>query len=281
MKIFVKSKRRRMFTGSLATSFQFFIYVLYLNGSVIFAQTAGDLIAQGDAFHNQFDTYNAFKTYKAASELDSTNFEVLWKMAGELIDMGNELPKSDDQELKYHESEILARKAVQLNPNHAKGHVMLALALEKTALDESGSDRIKALGLSRMAAEKALEIDPDEDMGHSLLGRWNREIANTGWLTKTYSKIFVITTPPASYEKAIEYFTKAIGINRTFISHYLELGKTYVLVEKWTEAGEAFQKAVDLPVTQKSDSKWQREAKHYLQLLQQGNHSELTDSIEE
>jgi len=281
MKIFVKSKRPLTIIDTGPAILLFFFIILLSNGRAIDAQTVGELIAQGDALHSQFDTYNAFKAYKAASILDSTNFDVLWKMAGELIDMGNELPKSSDQTAKYREAEAEARKAIQLNPNHAKGHVMLALAIEKTALDHTGAERIKALNQSRMAAEKALEINSEEDLGHSVLGRWNRDMTNTAWLTKTFSKLFIVSTPPATYEKAVDQFSKAIAINQNYISHYLELGKTYVLLEKWNEAGEAFQKVVDLPVTQKSDSKWQRVAKHYLQLLQQGNHSELVDSIEE
>lgn len=277
MNILVKSDQLRTMISTIV----FFVTIAFTSGRPIDAQTVSELIAQGDALHNQFDTYGAFKAYKAASILDSTNFDVLWKMAGELIDMGNELPKSNDQAAKYREAEVISRKAIYLNPNHTKGHVMLALALEKTALGYTGTDRVKTLNQSRIAAEKAIEINAEEDLALSLLGRWNREMTNTAWITRTFSKLFVVSTPPATYEKAADQFAKAIAINHNCISHYLELGKTLVLLEKWTEADEAFQKVMDLQVTQKSDSKWQRVAKHYLQLLQQGNHSELVDSIEE
>lgn len=277
MNILVKSVQLRTMINTIV----FFVTIAFTSGRPIVSQTVSELIAQGDALHNQFDTYGAFKAYKAASILDSTNFEVLWKMAGELIDMGNELPKSNDQAAKYREAEAISRKAIYLNPNHAKGHLMLALALEKTALGYTGTDRVKTLNQSRIAAEKAVEINAEEDLALSLLGRWNREMTNTAWITRTFSKLFVVSTPPATYEKAADQLAKAIAINHNCISHYLELGKTYVLLEKWTEADEAFQKVMDLQVTQKSDSKWQRVAKHYLQLLQQGNHSELVDSIEE
>jgi tetratricopeptide (TPR) repeat protein len=281
MKTLVKSKRRSISVYSFSAISVFFVNIQLLSSQTLFSQSTEDLVAKGNAFHNQFDTYNAFKTYHAAYESDSTCFEAIWKMAGELIDMGNELPKSDDQMLKYNEAVNIAARAVQLNPNNAKGHLMLASALEKTALDKSGADRIKILNQSRAAAEKALQINADEDMGYNLLGRWNLEMANTGWLTKVFTKIFVTTSPPASYENALDCFQKAIRINQNSISHYIELGKTYVFLEKWTEAGEVFNKVIDLPGNEKSDSKWQREARHYLQLLQQGNHSELTDSIEE
>lgn len=281
MNIPVKSKRLSCSICNFSVITLFFANMLLVGWQQIFPQSAGEWIAQGDAFHNQFDTYNAFKAYKAAHDLDTTNFDALWKMAGELIEMGNELPKSNDQMLKYHEAVEIAGKAVALNPNHAKGHVMLAAALEKTASDKSGAERIKLLNQSRTAAEKAVEINPGEDIGHSLLGRWNREMANIGWVTKTYCKLFIVSTPPATYENAVDHFNKAIGINPNYISHYLELGKTNVYLDKWAEAGDAFTKVMDLTATEKSDSKYQREARHYLQLLQQGNYSELSDSIEE
>ncbi len=276
----VKSKRLcGFFHFSQIT--MFFANLLMLSGPSLYTQSAAELIAQGDAFHRQLDTYNAFKTYKAAYELDTTNFDAIWKMAGELIDMGNELPKSNDQILKYQEAVAVASKAVELNPNHSKGHVLLAAALEKIALYKSGGERIKLLNQSRTAAEKAIMIDPGEDLGHHLLGRWHREMTNIGWLTKAFSKVFVVSTPPATFENAVDHFTRAISINPNYIAHYLELGKTYLFLEKWAEAGEAFTKVTELPLTEKGDSKYQRDARHYLQLLQQGNYSELLDSIEE
>lgn len=281
MNIPVKSRRLMNSVCNFSVISLFFANMFLLHGQPVFPQSADEWIAQGDAFHVKFDTYSAFKAYKAAYDLDTTNFDAIWKMAGELIDMGNELPKSSDQMLKYQEAASIAGKAVELNPNHAKGHIMLAVALEKMASDKSGAERIKILNQSRTAAEKAIEINPGEDIGHNLLGRWNRAMTNIGWLTKTYCKLFVVNTPPATYEGAVDHFTKAIAINQNYISHYLELGKTNVSLEKWAEAGAAFTKVLELPLTEKGDSKYQREAKHYLQMLQQGNYSELSDSIEE
>lgn len=245
------------------------------------AQTASQLIGQGDAFHKQFDTYNAYKSYKSASETDSTNFEALWKMANELIEMGNELPKSPDQKTKYAEAESMARRAVQLNPNHSKGHLVLAMAIEKVALNETGGDRIRLLNRLHAEAEKGLAINPQEDGCHHLLGRWNRTITNIGWLSKTWLRIFSGSFPQASGEHAIDHFKKAISINANDLSHYLELGKTYVYMEKWNDAKEGFEKVMTLPIVTKSDRKWQRDANNYLELLKTANYSELKDAVQE
>lgn len=277
----VKSGRRNAFGIIYCALSLFFVITFTPQSTLLFAQTPDELIAQGNSFHDHFDTYNAYKAFKLAYESDTTNYDAMWKMASELIDMGNELPKSADQNQKYSEALDIAAKAVQLNPNNAKGHIIMALALEKTALDKSGTDRIKVLNQARGAAEKAIEINPDEDLGYGLLGRWHVAMANTGWITRTYSNLFVVSTPAASYDTAIEQFKKAIALRPVGISHYLELGKTYAILEKWTQAGEEFEKILTLPVADKSDSKSQREAKHYLQLLQQNKFSELTDIIEE
>ncbi len=245
------------------------------------AQTAGQFIAQGDVFHNQFDTFNAFKAYQSASQADSTNFEALWKMANELIDMGNELPKSADQKNKYAEAETIARKAVQLNPNHSKGRLVLAMAIEKVALNETGNDRIRLLNRLHTEADKGLAINPQEDGCHHLLGRWNRSIAAISWLSRTWTRIFSGGFPQASNDKAIEHFKKAIAINDGDLSHYLELGKTYVALEKWSDAKEAFEKVIAMPMVTKSDRKWQRDANNYLQLLKTPNYSDLKDAVQE
>jgi tetratricopeptide (TPR) repeat protein len=261
--------------------FVFFVMIVLGPVSALGAQTVSQLIGQGDTFHKQFDTFNAFKAYKTAAESDSTNFEALWKMTYELIEMGNELPKSADQKNKYKEAEASARKAVLLNPNHAKGHWVLALAFEKVALDETGNERIRLLNQLRLEAEKGLGVNPKEDACHHLLGRWHRTVSNIGWVTKTWSKIFATSLPPASLEKSVEHFKKAIELNGNDLSHRLELGKTYVCMEKWNEAKEIFDKVGTMTLLTKNDRKWQRDAANYLQLLKTSSYSDLRDAVQE
>ena len=260
----------------------FFIYILILISRDLNAQTAGTWVLQGDSLHELYDTEGAYKSYKSALDLDGENFEALWKTADELIELGDVLPKSADQEIKYSEAVKFARKAVAVNPDHSDGHLILAMAIEKTALYKSGKEKLTLLNEVKMEAQRSLELNVQKDMAHCLIGRWNRSVINTNWLVKGMVKLIDRTIiGDASNEQAIVHFNAAIKINGSYPPYYIELGKTFVFMDKWNDAKGAFEKVLDIVCTSKYDRRWKRDAKSYLQLLNMQRYSDLKDAVEE
>lgn len=257
-------------------SFLFFVIV-----SSSFCQTAQTFITAGDQYFHQYDMANAFEAYQKASQMDSTNFDALWKMAETLIELGNELPKSLDQKTKYLEAEAVARKAVNLNPNHFRGHVALALAFDRLASTQSGSERVHTLNLMRIETEKALKLNDKCSRGFWLLGKWHREMANASWLAKTWSRLFDGSFPASSYKEAAANFQHCVELDDTTMVYRLDLGKTFVLLEQWDDVKTEFDKALDMRPLGKNDRKYQRDATRYLEWLAAKRFSELKDAVEE
>jgi len=260
----------------------FFIYLFFSFSHNLASQTTQQWIQNGDSLHEEYDTEGAYKAYKNAWELSGDNFEAAWRIAGELIDLGDALPKSTDQEARYTEAVLFARKAVTLNPDHSEGHLILALAIEKCALYKTGKEKLTLLGEVKTEAKKTLELNAQQDLAHCLIGRWNRSVINANWLVKGMVKLIDRTIiADASNEQAVDHFQQAVRINGAYPPYYLELGKTFTLMEKWDEAQTAFQKAADLSCPSKFDRKWKREAKNYIQLLTAHRYSDLKDAVEE
>nr|HNH30322.1 hypothetical protein [bacterium] len=84
----------------------------------------------------------------------------------------------------------------------------------------------------------------------------------------------------AAISRSIEHFQRAIRLHRDEPRHYLELGRTLVLIERWNEADSAFTKAAELPWQDRYAHRHRRDARHYRELLREGRYAELKNSIE-
>lgn len=246
------------------------------------AQSTQEIIAKGDALRQTFDTRGAFELYSAAYRLDSTNVDVLCRLSQELIELGNELPKSDDQKSRYDEALTYARKAMKHAEDSLRVFEVLGRAIEKVVLYESGKKKIKLLTELYSVAAAGVAGDSLNDRCLHLLGRWHWTMMDVNWLVKGYSQLTDGRLPEEpSHEKAEQYFLKAIAVNGRCIGHFIDLGKTYVRLENWHDARLAFEEIAVLPNQSKSDARWKRDARKYLTILESGEYAHLKDAVEE
>jgi len=235
---------------------------------VFFVQAAGGhaaeasvqtLIARGDSAYDAFDNETALQLYQRAQEADSSNCEVLWKLARAHVDVG-ESAGEELQRQHYTLAEQIDRRAVELCPDNADAHLGLAIAVGRVALLEGGKKKVRLSREVKAEAEKALELDPNMDIAHHVLARWHREVANLSGLLKMFAKVLYGGLPPASHDTAVEHFQKAIELNPTYINHHLELGITYEDMKMWAEAAESYSKVAELPESDSGDAGHKEEA---------------------
>ena len=81
--------------------------------------------------------------------------------------------------------------------------------------------------LLKLEAEKTVALDPKQDIGYYLLGRWNYGVANVGLLSRTFVKVVYGGLPQASNEEAIADFKKAIELAPDRIIHHAGLATVY------------------------------------------------------
>ncbi len=227
--------------------------LLFVNG---FAQEdINTLFANGDSLFNLFDNEAALENYQKAYDLDSTNYGVCWKLSRTYVDVGETL--QDEARADYYQkSNFYAQKAVELNPEGARGHRTFSIAIGRVALDAGAKERVRLSKEVKKEADMAIKLDPNDDIAYHVLGRWNRKLANLSWIERGFANMFLGGVPEdASEENAATAFKKAIEINPGYINHHLELGLTYEMMDMEEEAKAEYQKCLNLPKSSAADDK--------------------------
>ena len=237
--------------------------------SALMAQTAQEWIQKGDEAYAKLNNQAALNAYQKAVELDPNNYEALWKLSRAYVDVGETLKDKDKRREYFEKAEEFARKAIEVNPDGSKGHLTLSIALGRVALDASPKERIRLSKEIKAEVDKALQLDPNDDIAWHVLGRWHRKLATLSWIEKKFANIFLGGVPKeASLEKAVEAFQKAIELNPGHINHHLELAITYEKMGQKEKAIAEYKKVLELPIKDADDPEHKAYAKERLEDLE-------------
>lgn len=236
------------------------------------AQTAAEHIQAGDQAFAVFDDVKALEHFQAALKLEADNYEALWKASRAMVDIADVIPATEkdvkEQKKKmYTEATALARKAVAANPNDTWGHFQYAAANGKRLLLLGKKEQIDASKAVRAEIDKAIELDETNHLAWHALGRWHRRMDEIGGAKRFFGSIVYGSIPKGSFEESEKALRKAIELHPEYANHYLELGRTLVALKKYDEAGECFQKCIDLPKTTSKDDVLKAEARAELAAL--------------
>jgi len=230
--------------------------------------SAGDLIAKGDVAYKKFDNKAALKYYSAALETEPRNYEAAWKSARAYVDVGEKLSNTKERRFYYEKGYEYAQKAVAANPNGSKGHLFLSIAIGRVALDAGAKERVKLSKEVKSEVDKALAIDPQDDVAWHVLGRWHRRLSSLSWIEKNFANMFLGGVPKeASMENAVDCFKRAIQLNPSHINHHLELAITYEEMGKKDLAVAAYNKVLELPIRDADDEDHKKEAEERLKKM--------------
>jgi tetratricopeptide (TPR) repeat protein len=235
-------------------------------------QTAADHIRQGDEYYAQFDDAKALEEYLAAVKLEPGNYEALWKTSRAYFDLGDltsqtEANWAEKQKKLYTEAKSYAERAIRANPDDTWGHFFRSAAMGKYALMLGKKDQINMSKVIKSEIEKAIELDPSNDLAYHALGRWHRRMAEIGGAQRFFGGILYGSIPKGTFEESEKYLKKAIELNPDYTNHHLELGRTYLAMKKPDLAAQEFQKVLELPNTTSKCPQYKKEAEEELAQL--------------
>jgi tetratricopeptide (TPR) repeat protein len=214
-------------------------------------------VAAGDAAIEKLDLEGGIAAYRSALEADPDSFEANWKLARALTDKATLSTDPKEQKALCVEAEKLARKAIELDPKNSEGHTYLAVAVGKLALFEGGKRKVELSKEVKAEAEKALQLNPDDDVALHVLAIWNREMVQLGWFLKTFAQMLYGKFPPASLDTAITDLRRASELKPDAIPHHVELGITLAAAKQWAEAKTELDKGLALPIAGVTDDYYQ------------------------
>jgi hypothetical protein len=162
-----------------------------------------------------------------------------------------------------------AREAVKVAPDSAAGHLELAVALGRQALKEGPKIRLSLSREIKSEVDRTLALNPAQGRAWHVLALWNRKLASLNFMERTVAKTVLGGVPKgASMENAVANMQKAIELEPAYLNHRLEQGRTFMQLNRKSEARRELERAVALaPVGSPLDPKYQAEARELLARL--------------
>jgi tetratricopeptide (TPR) repeat protein len=159
----------------------------------------------------------ALKIYGDAERAESSNSARLCVLARHYCDLTYLTNSPLAQKSLTERAAACSQRAVNSDTNNATAHACLAVCYAKLCTFADIKTKLNYSRLFKVEAEKAIALDPKQDVAYYLLGRWNYGVANVGLLSRALVKVIYGGLPKASNENAIANFKKAIELapNRT------------------------------------------------------------------
>jgi tetratricopeptide (TPR) repeat protein len=198
-------------------------------------------IARADELSNSGRYSEARYLLEGLSVRYEGDAEVLWRLGKSYVDLGEVDP---EEERKWFGLGVRTlRAAVAADSMSGAAVFNLAIAVGRDGLVRGNREKAEASREVKMLAERALEIDPQNDGAYHLLGRWHREVESLGFFTRAVVRAVYGGLPDASYEEALASFQKAYELSPR-MAHLLEIGICKDLLGRELEARSIYERVI-------------------------------------
>ena len=241
---------------------------LLLACATIWGGPADDLVKNGDEFDLKLQASQALDFYLAAEKLEPKNAGLLiLRIASQYRHL---MADATTREEKLRLGGIglnYAQRAAVLAPNDSEAQLSPAISYGKMVAIQGVKEQAEASRRIKDAADKAIRLDPNNDLAWHVLGRWNRVLAGVNGVKRALASLLYGELPAGSNAKAVLCFQKAIQINPNRLMHYIELGQTYAQMGKAADARRLIAKGLAMPDVEKDDPEIKRRGRETLAKL--------------
>lgn len=211
-------------------------------------------LLEGDAAYDAIDYAAADSLYAIAYAQDSTDPGVLWRLARLHVCIGDTVP--DDEKIEwYRKAERYARKCIASDDERYEGHTGLAAALGSIAYYSGIGDQVSLAAEMKDELDRALDLNPRDDVAYSILGSFYRALGNTNWFERQIARLFLGSVPDGDFADGELALKRAIALAPRVMRNYYEIGLLYLDWGKSEEAKMVFTQALKMPIRQAADRK--------------------------
>ncbi|MDB6003428.1 MAG: hypothetical protein JWR15_415 [Prosthecobacter sp.] len=227
---------------------------LLLTCTISHAQTATELMQSGDIFDAQFKAADALRYYLPAEKLEPANVALLVRIARQYRHLMSDATSSTEK-LKIGGVALdYGKRAARLAPNDSDAQISPAITYGRMLPFQGNKEQVAATPLIKAAADRAIALNPRNDVAWHVLGRWHQVLANVGTIKHVLGGLIYGKLPTTTNEAAIGCFERAIAINPRRPRHFIELGRTYAQMGKSAEARKFINKGLTMPDMEKDDA---------------------------
>jgi tetratricopeptide (TPR) repeat protein len=230
------------------------------------SSTNSSPVFPGDREFASREYTSAIVAYETYLQNSTDSAEVFWRLARVQICLGD-VVEGAESEMRYRKGEQLARAAVILDSTNSNAHTWLAVALGSIAVFEGSKSKIRMSNEIKYHLDKAISLNPNDDVAYSVLGSFYTALGNISWLERQLASVFLGRLPDGGYEEAEAAFKRAIAIAPTVVRHHYALGLLYKSLDRDPDAVAEFERASSLPVVLARDVNDQRAARELLASL--------------
>ena len=241
---------------------------LLLACATIWGGPADDLVKNGDEFDLKLQASQALDFYLLAEKLEPKNADLLLRIARQYRHL---MADATTREEKLRLGGIglnYARRAAALAPNDSEAQLSPAISYGKMVAIQGMKEQTEASRRIKDGADKAIRLDPNNDLAWHVLGRWNRVLAGVSGAKRALASLLYGELPAGSNAEAVVCFQRAIQINPNRLMHYIELGIVYAQMGKSADARRVIVQGLAMPDVEKDDPEIKRRGRETLAKLQ-------------
>ncbi|KXZ49495.1 hypothetical protein GPECTOR_21g721 [Gonium pectorale] len=214
------------------------------------SRTAQRWAEQGQARERELDLDEAIRLYEKAAAADPSSAEWLARLSKALSDSSYLPGTNTARAIEVNRRAIeVAEQAVAADPKSAFGHVACCVSRGRLALYVDNRTKVALARQAQDDVRTALQLEPENDVAHHLLGRWNYEMASVNAMVRTLIQMLYGTALMAgSYREAAACYQTAVRIRPDYLIHRVELGRTYWKLGQVEAAAQELETAVGLDV---------------------------------
>lgn len=226
-----------------------------------------ELIQLGSVFDDKYQPAEALEHYLPAEKLEPENVDVILRIARQYRHLMQDASDTTSKIEFGETAKRYANRAAELAPKHAEAHLSIAISHAKMVPILGTKERLEASRQIKAAVDKALSLDPNQDLAWNILGCWHQKLAEIGTLKRAIASMVYGGLPEASNEEAVNCFEKAIRLRPDRLIHHIELGRTYAQMGKHAEAKQYIEKGLAMPDIGKDDPELKQRGRETLAML--------------
>lgn len=231
------------------------------------AEPVDELIKCGDACDVKLQAAEALKYYLAAEKLHPKDGPLLVCIARQYRHLMSDASSNDEKLRLGHIALSYSQRAASAAPQDSEAQLAPAITYGKMLPFEGKGEQVASSRHIKESADKALKINPDNDLAWHVLGRWYRVLADVGSIKRALAGMIYGELPAAKNEDALKCFEKAIALNPHRPMHFIELGHTYVQMGRSADAKRCLSKGLAMTNTEKDDPELKMQGRELLAQL--------------
>ncbi len=208
---------------------------------------------RGDALELKLQTKLALEAYLEAEKLGKPPAALLTRIAKQYGLSMNDFPTEAGKKAAAETALAYAQRAAATDPNDADAYVALAVCYGRLVRFQETKVQIQYSRLIKESAEAALRLNPKQELGWYVLGSWHYEMASLSAFKRGLARMIYGEMPAASYTDAATCFKRALSIDPARMASHVDLGRTFIQLNRKAEARAMFARGLALPDRDRDD----------------------------